>query len=132
MAHNIPYVATASIHALHDLEDKIEKAMGIRGARYVQIFVPCPLGWGSKPADTVKVARLAVESGLYPLFEALHGEVTHVTKIRHRVEVEDYLKLQRRFAHVFKNPQQLEMIRNIADTNIRKFGLVATDEGQEI
>ncbi len=124
MAHYIPYVATASVHALHDLEAKVVKAMGIHGARYIQIFVPCPLGWGSKPADTLKVARLAVESGLFPLFEAEHGEITEVTKIRRRVDVADYLKLQRRFAHVFKTPDQLEQIRAIAETNIRKFGLL--------
>lgn len=124
MAHYIPYVATASVHALHDLERKVEKAMTMRGARYIQIFVPCPLGWGSKPADTIKVARLAVESGLYPLFEAEYGEVTEVSKIRHRVAVEEYLRLQRRFAHVLKNAQQLEQVRAIADANIRKFGLL--------
>ncbi len=124
MAHNIPYVATASVHALHDLEAKVEKAMGIHGARYIQIFVPCPLGWGSKPADTIKVARLAVESGLFPLFEAEYGEITHVTKIRRRVDVKAYLELQRRFTHVFKTPDQLAQIQAIADANIRKFGLL--------
>jgi pyruvate ferredoxin oxidoreductase beta subunit len=130
MAHNIPYVATASVHDLHDLEAKIERAMAVRGARYIQIFVPCPLGWGSKPQDTIKVARLAVESGLYPLFEAQDGEVVRVTKIRRRTDVAEYLKLQRRFAHVFKKPQQLEKIQAIADANIRKFGLDDSEGGQ--
>ena len=130
MAHNIPYVATASVHDLHDLEAKIEKAMAVRGARYIQIFVPCPLGWGSKPQDTIKVARLAVESGLYPLFEAQDGEVVRVTKIRRRTDVAEYLKLQRRFAHVFKKPEQLEKIQAIADANIRKFGLDDSEGGQ--
>jgi len=126
MAHVIPYVATASIHDLHDLEYKVTKAMGFRGSRYIEVFVTCPLGWGSKPADTLKVARLAVETGLYPLFEAEHGEVTGVTKIRHRRPVEDYLKLQRRFAHVFRkgNEWQLEQIQATADRNIRKYGLI--------
>ena len=123
MAHNIPYVATASVDRLQDLEAKVEKAMGMRGARYIQVFVPCPLGWGSKPADTIKIARLAVESGLWPLFEAEHGEVTAVTEIRRRVPVADYLKLQRRYAHVLKNERQLERIQAIADANIRKLGL---------
>ncbi|MCK5351801.1 pyruvate ferredoxin oxidoreductase, partial [bacterium] len=130
MAHNIPYVATASVHDLHDLEAKIERAMAVRGARYIQIFVPCPLGWGSKPQDTIKVARLAVESGLYPLFEAQDGEVVRVTKIRRRTDVAEYLKLQRRFAHVFKKPEQLEKIQAIADANIRKFGLDDSEGGQ--
>ena len=124
MAHNIPYVATASVDRLHDLEAKVEKAMSIRGARYIQVFVPCPLGWGSKPADTIKLARLAVESGVYPLFEAEHGEITAVSQIRRQIPVSEYLKLQRRFAHVMKNEAQLARIQAVADSNIRKFGLV--------
>ena len=70
MAHRIPYVATASVSNLRDLEAKVTYAMGIRGARYIHILVPCPLGWGSAPEDTIKIARLAVECGLFPLFEA--------------------------------------------------------------
>ncbi len=124
VAHNIPYVATASIANLHDLEAKVRTAMSVRGARYIQIFVTCPLGWGSKPADTIKVARMAIESGLWPLFEAAHGEITDVTKIRRRIPVDEYLKLQRRFAHVFNHPEQLERIQAVADRNIRKFGLI--------
>jgi pyruvate ferredoxin oxidoreductase beta subunit len=130
MAHGIPYVATASVHDLHDLEYKVEKAMGFRGARYVEIFVPCPLGWGSKPGDTIKVARLAVECGMFPLIEAEHGELTSVAKIRRRVPVDEYLELQRRFAHVFKpeNSTQLETLRAIAERNIRRFDLLTAPE----
>ncbi len=130
MAHLIPYVATASVHDLHDLEYKVSKAMEVRGARYIEIFVPCPLGWGSVPGDTVKIARLAVESGMYPLFEAEHGEVTGVTKIRHQIPVQDYLKLQRRFAHVLKpnNAHQLEQLQAIADRNIKRFSLTTPEE----
>jgi pyruvate ferredoxin oxidoreductase beta subunit len=126
MAHNIPYVATASVHDLHDLEYKVTKAMSVRGARYIEIFVPCPLGWGSKPGDTVKLARLAAESGMYPLFEGEYGDITGVTKIRQRVSVAEYLKLQRRFAHVFKpaNVNQLEQLQAIADRNIKRFDLL--------
>lgn len=131
MAHGIPYVATASVHDLHDLEYKVVKAMGFSGARYLEVFVPCPLGWGSRPADTIKVARLAAQCGMFPLFEAEFGELTATTKIRHRRPVEDYLKLQRRFAHVFapENAHQLEALRGIAERNIRKFKLLADEEG---
>ena len=109
------------------------RALSVRGARYIQIFVPCPLGWGSAPHDTIKIARLAVESGMYPLFEAEYGEITNVTKIRRRVHVSDYLKPQRRFAHVFKkgNEHQLEMLQAVADNNIRRFGLIDTRGEQE-
>ena len=127
MAHRIPYVATASVHDLHDLEYKVSKAMSLHGARYIEIFVPCPLGWGSKPGDTIKIARLAVESGMFPLFEAETGEVTGVTKIRQLQPVSTYLKPQRRFAHVFKkgNEHQLEALQAIADSNIKRFDILS-------
>ena len=130
MAHMIPYVATASVHDLQDLEYKVTKAMQVRGARYIEIFVPCPLGWGSVPGDTVKIARLAVESGMYPLFEAEDGEVTGVTKIRRQVPVGDYLKTQRRFAHVLKpdNAHQLAQLQAVADRNIKRFSLTTPEE----
>ena len=126
MAHQIPYVATASVANLRDLEVKVMRAMGIGGARYIHIHVPCPLGWGSAPADTIKVARLAVESGLFPLIEAEHGEITGRYKLRRRVPVVDYLKLQKRFAHLFgKEPdtRTVAAIQAIADRNVRIFGL---------
>jgi pyruvate ferredoxin oxidoreductase beta subunit len=127
MAHGIPYVATASVAYLHDLEAKVTKAMSICGARYIHIMVPCPLGWGSASEDTIRLARLAVETGLFPLFEAENGEVVNANKIRRRVPVEDYLKLQKRFAHLFGKTPALETIAGIqaiADKNIRKFGLL--------
>ncbi len=132
MAHNIPYVATATVADLHDLEAKVTKAMGMHGARYIHIMVPCPLGWGSKSEDTIKVARLAVECGLFPLFEAEHGEVTAVKKIRRKVPVEAYLRLQRRFAHLFKkgaeDHERIARIQRMADTNIRKYGLLPQEQ----
>jgi len=128
MAHNIPYVATASVADLHDLEAKVTRAMSHSGARYIHIMVPCPLGWGSAPCDTIKIARLAVASGLFPLFEAEHGEVVRSNKIRRRVPVEDYLRPQRRFAHLFKkgheDKERLAVIQRMADSNISKFGLL--------
>jgi pyruvate ferredoxin oxidoreductase beta subunit len=69
---------------------------------------------------------MGVESGLIPLFEAENGELTHSTKIRYQVPVEEYLKLQRRFAHVLKpaNIDQLENIRAIANKNIKRYKLL--------
>jgi len=127
MAHEIPYVATATVADLRDLEAKVEKAMSFRGARYLHILVPCPLGWGSASHDTIKLARLARETGIFPVFEAERGEVTNVTKIRHRVPVEDYLKPQKRFAHLFSkagDPETLAKIQADADRNIRRFKLL--------
>jgi pyruvate ferredoxin oxidoreductase beta subunit len=127
MAHEIPYVATATVADLHDLEAKVEHAMNLRGARYLHILVPCPLGWGSASHDTIKLARLARETGIFPVFEAERGEVTRVTKIRRRVPVDEYLRPQRRFAHLFGqsgHPEMLAQIQAGADRNIRRFGLL--------
>jgi pyruvate ferredoxin oxidoreductase beta subunit len=127
MAHGIPYVATASVANLRDLEYKVAKAMGMHGARYIHIHVPCPLGWGSAPADTIKVARMAVESGLFPLFEAENGEMVDRTRIRRKVPVEEYLHLQKRFAHLFapeRDEARIAAIQATADRNIAHFGLM--------
>ena len=127
MAHEIPYVATATVADLHDLEAKVEKAMRLQGARYLHIFVPCPLGWGSASFDTIRLARLARESGIFPVFEAMYGEVSAVTKIRRQVPVEEYLRPQKRFAHLFAGTGQPEMLVRIqadADRNIRRFRLL--------
>ena len=66
MAHEIPYVATATVAELRDLEHKVERAMEFRGARYMHVFVPCPLGWGSASHDTIRLARLAKETRPLP------------------------------------------------------------------
>jgi pyruvate ferredoxin oxidoreductase beta subunit len=127
MAHEIPYVATATVAELHDLEAKVERAMTFHGARYLHVLVPCPLGWGASPGDTIKIARLAKETGLFPVLEAEHGEIVEVSKIRRRAPVEEYLRLQRRFAHLFGDPPRadvVERIQAIADRNIRRFGLL--------
>ena len=127
VAHGIPYVATATVADLHDLERKVIKAMSIHGARYIQINVPCPLGWGSASHDTIRLAQLAVECGLYPIFEAEHGKVTAVRKIRRQVPVQDYLKLQRRFAHLFKGgieDPRVARLQAMCDANIADYGLV--------
>ena len=127
MAHGIPYVATATIAELHDLEAKVRRAMQFRGARYLHIFVSCPLGWGHDAAASIHIARLAKESGLFPVFEAEHGEVVSVSKIRRRVPVERYLEPQKRFAHLFSptlDEAAIGRIQEMADRNIRRYGLL--------
>jgi pyruvate ferredoxin oxidoreductase beta subunit len=126
MAHEIPYVATATVADLRDLEAKVEHAMGLRGARYIHVLVTCPLGWGSASRDTIRIARLACETGLFPVFEAEAGDVVSVTKIRHRLPIEEYLRPQRRYAHLFQPEERRDVIDRIqarADRNIARFGL---------
>ena len=133
MAHGIPFVATASVADLHDLETKVTKAMSICGSRYIHIHVPCPLGWKSDPAQTIKVARLAVESGLFPLFEAEWGVVTDRTPIRKHVHVEQYLTLQGRFRHLFnpRDEEALAAIQAMADRNIQLYELLPTEPAMD-
>jgi len=120
-------VATASVAELRDLEAKVRRAMEFRGARYIHVFVPCPLGWGHESADTIRIARLAKETGLFPVFDAEGGEVVSASKIRRQVPVEEYLRPQKRFAHLFGATPRTDVIRRlqaIADRNIRRYGLV--------
>jgi pyruvate ferredoxin oxidoreductase beta subunit len=135
MAHEIPYVATATVAEPRDLEAKVERAMELRGARYIHVFVPCPLGWGSASKDTIRLARLVKETGLFPVFEAEHGDVVAVSRIRRRVPVTEYLKLQRRYAHLFGEdgrPDVIERLQAGADRNIERFGLLDGEDGAAV
>ena len=134
MEHEIPYVATATVADLRDLEAKVIKAMSFRGARYIHVLVPCPLGWGSESCDTIKIARLATQSGLFPVFEAESGEVTSSTPIRHHVKVEEYLKLQVRYSHLFspnRRDDVIDLLQANADKNISRYNLIS-DESSSI
>jgi len=125
-AHGIPYVATAEMALFADLRRKTKKALTIRGAKYLQVHVPCPPGWGYSEELTVEVGKLAVECGLCPLVEWENGQVTRVRKIK-KIPVEDYLKTQRRFRHLFRTEEgkaQLAKVQQLADANIEKYGLL--------
>ncbi|GIJ48085.1 pyruvate synthase subunit beta [Virgisporangium aliadipatigenens] len=127
MAHGIPYVATATVADPRDLEYKVERAMSFRGARYLHVLVPCPLGWGSAARDTVRLARLATQCGLFPVYEAERGDVVAATPIRAAVPVTEYLRPQRRFAHLFRPELRTDVIgriQAIADANIARYGLL--------
>ena len=129
-AHGVPYVATATIGYYRDLEKKIATAMRYRGPRYVQVHVPCPLGWGSDGSETIHIAQLAVRTGLFPLYEIVEGKVTNARKLTKHLPVEEYLKTQTRFRHLFPKggseaaTREIAEIQAIADENIAKFGLI--------
>ena len=131
MAHEIPYVATATVADLRDLEYKVFRAMEFHGARYLHVLVPCPLGWGSAAAETVAVARLSVDTGLFPLFEAEHGDIVATSPIRKLLPVDAYLRRQTRYRHLFEPVERadvIERVQRIADRNIRRYGLRPTEE----
>ena len=100
-AHRIPYLATASVAYPEDVFKKAKKAKEIKGTRFLHIFAPCPSGWKSRPEDTVKLARLAVQTGIFPLYEVEDGERTTISiKVKERKPINEYLRLQGRFRHL--------------------------------
>jgi len=122
LAHGIPYVATCSAGFTQDLQRKVKKAISIKGPKYIQIHVPCPLGWRHEPGLTLEVAKLAVETGLYPLIEYENGVLASRKTITPK-PVEEYLKIQGRFKHLLGNPEAVKQIQEIADNNIKKYDL---------
>jgi len=122
LAHGIPYVAVASAGFTQDLQRKVKKAISLKGPKYIQIHVPCPLGWRHETGMTLEVAKLAVETGLYPLIEYENGALISRRQIVPK-PVEEYLKVQGRFKHLLNNPTAIKQIQDIADNNIRKYGL---------
>ena len=118
-AHRIPYLATASVAFPEDLYKKALKAKGIRGTRFLHIYAPCPSGWKSRPEDTVKLARLAVQTGIFPLYEIEDGEKPTISiKVKERKPIGDYLKLQGRFRHL-KEQDVIDMQAEIDRKNER-------------
>jgi pyruvate ferredoxin oxidoreductase beta subunit len=128
-AHGVPYVATATVGYYRDLEKKVETAMHYHGPRYIQVHVPCPLGWGHDGSLTIKIAQLAVRTGLFPLFEMVDGKLRNVRKLPKRLPVQEYLKTQARFRHLFSNndPEMsargIAELQAIADRNVERYGL---------
>ncbi len=114
-AHRPLYLATVSPRHPLDLVEKFARAGRFTGPKLFLALSPCPTGWGFDPALSMKVAKLAVETGLWPLKEAIHGAVTH-TYVPKRRPVEEYLKLQGRFRHLFEPVRQEEAIRHIQHT----------------
>ncbi|MBI4972322.1 MAG: pyruvate ferredoxin oxidoreductase [Candidatus Omnitrophica bacterium] len=126
-AHGIPYVATASVGFVPDLQRKVKKAISIKGPKYIQVHVPCPLGWRHETNLTIEVAKIAVETGLYPLIEYENAKLTGVRQIK-GLPVEEYLKAQGRFRHLLNQPEEIKKIQAIADINIDRYGLKAKTE----
>jgi pyruvate ferredoxin oxidoreductase beta subunit len=124
--HGIPYVATATVDDFRDLQRKVKTALSIEGPKYIHILAPCPLGWGHHGEITVKICRLAKDTGLFPIYEIIDGKMTNVRKIPAKVPVEEYLKLQGRFSHLFKkggSKETIAEIQEIANQNIERFNL---------
>jgi pyruvate ferredoxin oxidoreductase beta subunit len=130
-AHDIAYIATTSPAYPIDLYDKFVKAKRIRGTRYLQIHVPCPPGWGYPPRDTVKMARLAIETGVFVLFELENGKFRFTGRSKslaekgNRLPLINYIERQDRFKKM--SVEQLSRLQKFIDNKWHEYLKKAED-----
>ena len=120
VAHHVPYAATASIAFPFDLEKKIKKALEIKGPKFLHIHTPCPVGWYYASEKTVEVAKLAVDSKMWALYEVENG-VKKLTYKPKGTPVSDYMKLQKRFRHLSEDDIK-EYQKRVDENFDKKFG----------
>jgi pyruvate/2-oxoacid:ferredoxin oxidoreductase beta subunit len=117
-AHRVPYVATASVGYIQDLINKLEKIKSMRGFRFLQVHAPCPPGWKFSSSLSIEVAKKAVDSGMWILYEIENGVKRITRKVNKRIPVKDYLTLQGRFKHL--SPEQIETIQQNIDKSLEE------------
>jgi pyruvate ferredoxin oxidoreductase beta subunit len=106
VAHNIPYVAQGAVHHWKDLATKVQKALSIRGPKFINIIAPCTLGWKFPSEIGLDISRLAVDTCIWPLYEVENGKRKLTHRPREKKPVIEYLKLQDRFKHLLKPENQ--------------------------
>jgi pyruvate ferredoxin oxidoreductase beta subunit len=112
-AHNIPYVATACPSYPFDLMDKVAKATKVDGPSYIHVFSVCPQGWRTPLESGIDIGRLAVQTGVFPLFEIENGKYKINVNTPKRKPVSEYLKPQGRFRHL--SEQSIKLIQDRVD-----------------
>jgi len=127
VAHNIPYVATACPSYPFDMMEKVKKAMSVKGPSYIQIFSVCPTGWRCAGDLTVRIGRLAVETGVFPLYEVENGTYKMSIDFPRLKPLADYTKLQGRFRHL--SPEALEQIQAKVVQKYQEIKAKAAGEG---
>ncbi len=112
-AHNAPYVATASVCDIPDLQRKVKKGLETKGPCYLEIVSPCPTGWYSASAKSIEIARLARDTRVSPLYEVVNGKLNITHDIKEPKPVEEYLKTQGRFKHL--DEHEIKIIQEHVD-----------------
>jgi pyruvate ferredoxin oxidoreductase beta subunit len=124
VAHEMPYVATASPYYWKDLIQKVRRGLEVEGPAFLHVFAPCPRGWRSNPAKSIDYAKLAVETCVFPVWESVNSQCQLSTPSKlialapqKKKPVADYLQGQGRFRHMFKpqNKKLLEDVQRITD-----------------
>lgn len=113
VANKPTYVATVIGADPLDLAKKVEKAKSLKGTRMIIALAMCPTGWGYDPIHSIEIGKLAVKTGVFPLKEYHEGKIVHTKIPSHRVPVEDYLKLQGRFQHLFEPKRDEKQLAEI-------------------
>ena len=120
VAHGIPYVAqTTFIGNFKDITEKAHKAIYTPGAAFLNVMAPCPRGWRYPSEKLMEVTKMAVETCVWPLYEVVEGKYILSYKPKNKLPVEEYLKMQGRFAHMFKpgNEWMIEEVQKEVDKN---------------
>lgn len=125
VAHNIPYVATACTSYPFDLMEKAKKAADTKGAAYLHVLSVCPTGWRIPPEEAIKYGRLAVESGMFPLYEVVNGKYRMTYKPPVMMPVKEYLSGQGRYRHL--TDKEFEKIEEMAKQEYQR--IVRLSEG---
>ena len=120
-AHGIPYVATASIAYPVDLVRKVKNAASMHGPRYIHVHSPCAVGWGFPESKTIEIARLAVQTGAWVLYEIENGNLNITLRVARRKPVGEYLTLQKRFKHL--TDKEISYIQELVDKKWEELGL---------
>jgi len=117
IAHDVPYAAQACISHWRDLNRKVEKALSIEGPTFINILAPCPVGWGYPPEEGIEIARLAVDTCIWPLYEFENGKRKLNYKPKEKKPLSEWTKRQRRFRHLHleENRELLQIAQEEVD-----------------
>ncbi|MGD0477487.1 MAG: thiamine pyrophosphate-dependent enzyme [Nitrososphaerales archaeon] len=121
VAHRVPYAATASVSHWRDLMNKVRKALSKDGPTFMHVMAPCTRGWRFDSAKTIKMSKLAVETRFFPLYEVEEGVYKITVPVTSPKPVEEYLKAQGRYSHLFlpQNAFELEALKKDVEGNYR-------------
>ena len=126
-AHHIPYAATATVAYPSDLRSKVRRGIEIEGAAFLLVHSPCPLGWGHDDNRSIEVARLAVQTGIFPADRDGTGNGGQRDAAAEVRPVTDYLRIQGRFRHLSEDTPEaraeVQHLQELANHNIEVYGL---------
>jgi len=134
VAHGVDYAATACVAYWNDYITKVRRAAAVKGPAVIHVLAPCPLGWRFETNQTIKLAKLAVQTRYFPLYEVEGGKYKLSMKVPKPVPLEEFLKPQGRFRHLFapEFAQNLEELKRQVDNNWNRVAQLCGETGAQI